>query len=42
MSYIKKLNTKGLINPPAHVVKGIQYEVMMRSVAFNEEVEKLL
>jgi len=35
MSYIKILNKKGLITPPKHVVNGIQFEVVMGSVAYG-------
>lgn len=34
MSIIRELNKKKLINPPYHVLEGIQYEVMMGSVAY--------
>jgi len=35
MSVMRKLNKKQLIAPPAHVIEGIQYEVIMGSVAYG-------
>lgn len=35
MSVLKELKKKNLISPPYHVVEGIQYEVMMGSVAYG-------
>lgn len=35
MSILRKLNKQGLIKPPVHVIEGIQYEVMMGSVAYG-------
>ena len=34
-STLQKLDKKGLITPPHHVVNGIQYEVIMGSVAYG-------
>ncbi|MFW6014809.1 MAG: DNA polymerase beta superfamily protein [bacterium] len=35
MSRVRELDSKKLITPPNHVVEGVQYEVMMGSVAYG-------
>lgn len=35
MSHVRKLNKLKLLNPPYHVIEGLQYEVIMGSVAYG-------